>query len=109
MSLETSLQTDIPHYSIDRTNLNNLPGNEVLSIALGESMLPVSFMLDQNVEELSFPSLFPTGRFGFHYERAVKLSLTKYANARHLNHASRFASNIEYLFFLQYITKHEDI
>ena len=99
LSLETSLQTDIPHYSTNKTNLNNPPGNEVLSIAPGEGMLPVSFMLDQNVEELSFPSLFLTGRFGFHHERAVKLSLTKYANARLLNHTSRFASNIEYLFF----------
>ena len=108
-SSETSLQANIPHHSIDQTSSDNLPGNEVLSIAPGEGMLPVSFMLDQNVEELSFPSLFPTGKFGFHYERAVKLSLTKYANARLLNHTSRFASNVEYLFFLQYITEHKKI
>ena len=81
--------------------LNNLPssaGNEVFSIAPGEGKHPIHFMQDKHCEELAFPVLFPKGQFGYQVEREVRLSPTKYFNARLLNYTGRFAANPEYLF-----------
>ena len=54
---------------------------------------------DKHCEELAFPILFPKGRFGHKEERTVKLSPTKYFNARLLHYSGRFAINPECLFF----------
>lgn len=74
-------------------------GNEIFNIAPGQSRHPVSMMNDKHCEELVFPILFPKGRFGHKEERTVKLSPTKYFNARLLHYSGRFAMNPEYLFF----------
>ena len=92
--------------------LNNLPasaGNEVYSIAPGEGKHPVHFMQDKHCEELAFLVLFPKGQFGYQVEREVRLSPTKYFNARLLNYTGRFAANPEYLFFSQYITEQKKV
>ena len=79
--------------------LTQLAGNEVCSIAPGEGKHPVHFMQDKYCEELAFTVLFPMGRFGYQVERRVKLSPTKYFNARLLNYTGKFAANPEYLFW----------
>ena len=84
-------------------------GNEVYSIAPGEGKHPVHFMKDKYCEELAFPTLFPTGKFGYQIERSIPLSPTKYFNARLLNYTGRFARNPEYLFFAQYITEQRKV
>ena len=89
--------------------LTQLPGNEVCSIAPGEGKHPVHFMQDKHCQELAFPVLFPLGRLGYQVERAVKLSPTKYFNARLLNYTRKFAANPEYLFFAQYITEQKKV
>ena len=110
---ETCLQSYLPCSSITNTPQNlsdtnsGLSGNEITSIAPGENKCHIPFMLDKNCKELSFPVLFPTGRFGFQCERDVKLSPVKYVNARLLNYTGRFASNSEYLFLMQYIVEHK--
>ena len=120
---ETCLQSHHPNYptSIDlhvpseQQNLDNAEnpvssaGNEVYSMAPGEGKHPIHFMRDKYCEELSFPTLFPTGQFGYQIERAVPLSPTKYFNARLLNYTGRFASNPEYLFFAQFITEQKKV
>ena len=60
-------------------------------------------MTDELCEKLSFPTLLPTGKFGFNANRDISLSVTKYGNSHLLNHTERFASNPEYLFFVQYV------
>lgn len=66
-------------------------------------------MNDKQCEELAFPILFPKGRFGHEEERTVKLSPTKYFNARLLHYSGRFAMNPEYLFFAQFIIEQKKI
>ena len=83
--------------------------NEVFSIAPGEGRHPVHFMQDKHCEELAFPVLFKKGRFGYQVEREVKLSATKYFNARLLNYTGRFAGNPAYLFFAQYVTEQKKV
>ena len=82
-------------------NQHTSAGNEIFSTAPGEGKHPIHFMQDKNCEELAFPVLFPRGHFGYQVERDVKLSPTKYFNARLLNYTGRFAGNPEYLFFAQ--------
>ena len=62
-------------------------------------------MSDKHCEEMAFPTLFPTGKFGYQVERDVPLSPAKYFNSRLLNYTGRFANNPEYLFFAQYVTE----
>ncbi|WAR27346.1 hypothetical protein MAR_013050 [Mya arenaria] len=74
----------------------------VLSIAPGEGKIPISVAQDQYAEEMAFPQLFPTGKFGLSHERPTKLSMKKYFQARLLNCDGRFAKNIDYIFYAQY-------
>ena len=84
-------------------------GNEVFTIAPGENKHPIHFMSDKHCEEMAFPTLFPTGKFGYQVERDVPLSPAKYFNARLLNYTGRFANNPEYLFFAQYVTEQKKV
>ena len=120
---ETCLESYVPDYpievsspSVDNSETNDgsslltqLSGNEVCSIAPGERKHPVHFMQDKYCKELAFPALFPMGRFGSQVERRVKLSPTKYFNARLQNYTGKFAANPEYLFFAQYITEQKKV
>ena len=75
-------------------------GNEIYSIAPGEGKHPIHFMKEKYCEELAFPTLFPTGQFGYQVERDVPILPVKYFNARLLNYTGRFDRNPEYLFLL---------
>ena len=66
-------------------------GNEIYSIAPGEGKHPVHFMNDVNCEKLTFPVLFPTGKYGYQIKRQIPLTPPKYFNARLLNYTGRFA------------------
>ena len=85
-------------------------GNGIFSIAQGEGKHPVHVMTDKLCEEMAFPTLFPTGKFGFQVKRDVRLSPAKYFNARLLSYTGRFATNQEYLFFFsQYVTEEKKV
>ena len=105
----TGYTEEIPTTSNDNSQCIQLAGNEVCSIAPGEGKHPVHFMQDKYCEELAFPVLFSNGRFGYQVESEIKLSPSKYFNARLLNYAGRFAGNPEYLFFAQYITEQKKV
>ena len=66
-------------------------------------------MQDKCSEELAFSVLFPMERFGYQVQGGVKLSPTKYFNARLLNCTGKCAANPEYLSFAQYITEQEKV
>ena len=56
------------------------------------------------LKSLAFPDLFPYGSGGYHSaNRKVKLPIRKYFQQCLLNVNSRFAQNIKYLFYVQYI------
>ena len=60
-------------------------------------------MNNDHREELAFPYLFPTGRFGYRVKREVSLSPVKYFNQRLLNFRQSFASDADYIFFARSI------
>ena len=106
----------------ERTKLSGLPFDSciqpkdivaeqkhILNIAPGEGKKPQSFISDKHAEELSFPQLFPTGRFGFSFDRPKKISLKKYFQTRILNCDRRFARNIDYIFYAQYRTEAKEV
>ena len=77
-----------------------------MAIAPGENKLPLPIICDENCEVLAHPYLFPTGQFGYTYGRDVALSPCKYFNQRLLNYTQAFASDSDYIFFAQAVTKH---
>lgn len=81
----------------------------ILTVAPGEGKKPISFEVDKQVEELTFPQLFPTGRFGFSMQREKQVSTKKYFQARLFNADGRFARNIEYIFAAQYRCEAKEI
>ena len=66
-------------------------------------------MLDKHCKELQFPVLFPKGRYGYTTEREISISPTKYFNARLLHYSGGFATNPEYLFFVQFIIEQKKV
>ena len=74
------------------SNESLIMDNSVFDIAPGEDNEVKSILLDENCEELAFPSLFPNGKFGYSCKRQKKLSWSKYINQRLLNYTLRQAS-----------------
>ncbi|XP_052809481.1 uncharacterized protein LOC128237946 [Mya arenaria] len=98
------------HYDTCVQSVNpNLDVDKILSIAPGENKIPMSILMDTNFEEMSFPSLFPTGQFGFRAERPVKLTAKKYFQERLLDASTIFARDVEYLFVAQTIIERQQI
>ena len=79
------------------------------SIAPGADQLPLSLLKDEKSEVMSFPKEFPTGQFGYDCSRNIKLPRKKYFNCRLLNTDTRFAQNMSYLFYAQFVTEAEQI
>ena len=52
------------------------------------------------LDVMCFPVLFPTGQFGEHHPRQVKLSHSEYVKSRLLNKDSRYRKDPQYVFFL---------
>lgn len=50
-----------------------------------------------------FQLYFQNGRFGLFDDREVKMTPSKYFNARLFSADSRFATNNEFIFFAQYV------
>ena len=59
---------------------------------------PVSVLNDDHCEELAFPYLFPTGKFGYKVKCEMSLSPVKYFNQQLLNFRQGFASDADYIF-----------
>ena len=78
--------------------------NQIYQWAPGENSIPKYILLDNDLGVLAFPDLFPYGGGGYHSaNRKGKLPIRKYFQQCLLNVNGRFAQNIEYLFFAQYI------
>jgi len=75
-------------------------GERIHIIAPGENQKPISILRDENVEERSFPRLYPNGQYGFNVERETRLSVCDYFECRLKSCDTRFAS-CDYLFWAQ--------
>ena len=87
----------------------SLQANKIISMAPGEGKRPINILTDKNFEEMSFPTLFPSGQFGLTHPRPVSLSAKKYFQRRILESGGKFASNIEYLFVGQFVSEWQQI
>ena len=77
--------------------------NECLNIAPAEGKNPKSILSDQHCEELAHPYLFPTGKYGYKFDRDIPLSPVKYFNQRLLNYTQKFSSDADYIFVVHSI------
>ncbi|XP_076872151.1 uncharacterized protein LOC143522232 [Brachyhypopomus gauderio] len=77
----------------------------ILSVAPAEGNNPVRLLTDESNEAKCFPVLFPKGTGTFHDNRPERLTLCKYLNARILNADGRFAKNLDYIFYGQYLSE----
>ena len=71
--------------------------NEIM--AQGQGKTPVSVLNDVHCEELAFPYLFPTGKFGYKVKREMTLSPVKNFNQQFLNFRQSFASDADCIIF----------
>ncbi len=77
----------------------------IMSLAPAEGNNPVKLLMDESNEAKCFPVLFPKGTGTFHDSRPQKLTLSRYLNNRILNADGRFAQNIDYIFYGQYLSE----
>ena len=96
---ETCVQTVDPTVDVDK----------ILNIAPNENKRPIHILMDESFEEMAFPHLLPTGKFGWKYERPLKLTPKKYFQRRLLDADPRFAQDIEYLFVAQTVVEIKQI
>ena len=82
---------------------------DAVTVAPGEGKKPLAIYNDEKCEEMAFPHLFPTGKFGYKYERDIKISPVKYFNQRLLNHTQNFASDTDYIFFANHVMQQTNL
>lgn len=102
----------IAHYA--RTVFQCLEENEKMrGLQYGTCIQPedlANYMGNEvNNEVLTFPTLFPDGKFGFDIQSTQKLTLRKYFQARLLSEDTRFTRNTEYLFYAHYLTEQKQV
>ncbi|XP_076872152.1 uncharacterized protein LOC143522233 [Brachyhypopomus gauderio] len=77
----------------------------IISVAPAEGNNPVRLLTDESNEAKCFPVLFPKGTGTFHDNRPERLTLSRYLNTRILNADGRFAKNLDYIFYGQYLSE----
>ncbi|XP_061784267.2 uncharacterized protein [Nerophis lumbriciformis] len=78
---------------------------DVVCLAPAEGNSPVRMLSDKLNEAKCFPVLFPTSTNTFHTRRTHRLTLSRYFNNRVMHADGRFARNVEYIFFSQYMSE----
>ena len=82
---------------------------KVFCVAPGEGQIPQSIFHEKGADSMAFPALFPDGKFGFSEERPIKLSPSKYFNARLFCADTRFARDNNFIFFAQFMIEMSNI
>lgn len=83
--------------------------DNILNVAPAEGNNPVQVLCDKTNEAKNFPALFPKGGPTYHDFRNNRLTLSRYFNNRILNADGRFAQNVEYVFYAQYMSEVEQV
>ncbi|TKS65165.1 ATP-dependent DNA helicase PIF1 [Collichthys lucidus] len=83
--------------------------DDILNLAPAEGNCPVKLLTDHANEARCFPVLFPKGCPTYHDARQHRLTLSRYFNNRILHADGRFAQNVEYIFFAQYMSELEQV
>uniref|UniRef100_A0A3B3C0I1 ATP-dependent DNA helicase n=1 Tax=Oryzias melastigma TaxID=30732 RepID=A0A3B3C0I1_ORYME len=77
----------------------------IYSVAPAERNSPVGFFKTPHLEAISFPVQFPTGQNTLDSQRPIKLTPSQYFKSRMFSVDDRFAKDINYLFFAQFVTE----
>ena len=93
--------------TIDSTNTPGI--SKPIILAPGEGTTPTNIMREKNWEVKAWPCLFPTGRYGLHFEREDPLSNLQYVGQRLYNKNTIFSSNSSYLFAMQQFVEREKL
>jgi hypothetical protein len=80
---------------------------QVLAVAPSEGKRPLPLFLDPEVEELAFPTLFPSASNSARTERHMDLSLGEYLKNRITHSDRRFVSSKPFLFFSLFRLQYE--
>ncbi|XP_030019133.1 uncharacterized protein LOC115439438 [Sphaeramia orbicularis] len=82
---------------------------DIVSIAPAEGNSPVRMLSDHLNEAKCFPVLFPLSTKTFHDSRMHHLTLSRYFNNRIMHADGRFARNVEYIFYSQYMSEMDQV
>ncbi|XP_051816503.1 uncharacterized protein LOC127537664 [Acanthochromis polyacanthus] len=80
-------------------------GDGIFSVAPAQGNKPVGFFAIPKLEAMAFPVQFPTGQNTLDEDRPIKLSPSRYFNARLFGADTRFAEDQSYLFFAQFVSE----
>lgn len=83
--------------------------DDIVNLAPAEGNNPVKLLSDFANEAKCFPVLFPLGCNTYRESRDKRLTLSRYFNNRILHADGRFAQNVEYIFFAQYMSEVEQV
>lgn len=79
--------------------------DDIYNIAPAEGKNPVKMLQEKGNEAKSFPHLFPDGKNTWTEERGLIITLSRYFNNRLMHADKRFAQDIDYIFFSQYLSE----
>ncbi len=82
---------------------------DIVNIAPAEGNSPVRLLSDHTNDDKCFPVLFPLGDKTFYDNRSYHLTLSRYFNNRIMHADGRFARNVEYIFFAQYMSEMDQV
>ena len=77
-------------------------GRTSVKVAPGEGMVPSNILREDDFDVKSSPRHHPTGNFGLHHERKIKISPKMYFNQRFLNRDERFSKDPCFIFMALY-------
>ena len=96
---------------------NYSPINEIFSFDSNSHVLPIApgknqtpqVIQEGNVEYKAFPTLLPSGKFGWHFTRKVPLSPSQYFGFRLLHLSGQFAKLPDFVFFAPNVVQRDRI
>ena len=89
--------------------IKNKIGKTILKIAPGEGKVTSPLMREEHFDVRAFPKHHPSGKFGLHHSRKLKLSARKYFEQRLLNKDERFSRDPCYVFTAAYFLERQSI
>ena len=89
--------------------VKNKKGKNILQIAPGEGKITSPLMREEHFDVRAFPKHHPSGKYGLHHSRKLKLSARKYFEQRLLNKDERFSRDPCYVFTAAYFLERQSI
>ena len=93
----TKISKEVPRLDSSQTRGISKP----FVLAPGEGVVPTDIMRAKDWEVKAWPCLFPSGKYGLHYEREDPVSEAQYVGQRLYNKSPIFSSNASYVFAMQ--------